>query len=79
LITSAKIIGAGISYFVENCKWGTRIEQANNKRTSRLITFNGKTQTLALWARDLGLPITTLWNRFNLGWSTERAFTDELH
>lgn len=63
-------------YAPENCRWATRIEQNNNTRTNRMLSFNGKTQTMAQWARELGIQKTTLHARFNLyGWSVERALT----
>ena len=37
-------------YEPSNCKWNTNSNQARNRRTSHLLTFNGKTQCLAAWA-----------------------------
>lgn len=47
------------------------------KRTKeRLITFNGKTQSMSAWEKELGLPRSTLDNRLNkLNWSIEKALT----
>lgn len=36
-----------------NVKWATSWEQARNKRTSRLLTANGRTQCLKDWAAEL--------------------------
>jgi hypothetical protein len=41
----------------------------------RLITFNGKTQSLAAWAREVGIKYVTLKKRLNDGWPTEVALT----
>lgn len=57
-----------------NCKWGTRIEQTNNSRKNRIITYKNKVNTLAQWCRELGLPYKTIFRRLDLGWTTEIAF-----
>lgn len=40
----------------------------------RMITFNGKTQTIADWVRELGIPRSALVKRLNSGWPLEKAF-----
>lgn len=63
-------------YTPENCRWTTRLENANNKRNNRRIEWREETRTLAEWARHLGIRASTLWDRLDkLGWSVERAFT----
>lgn len=63
------------NYCKENCIWATQDVQSNNKRTCVNITFNNKTQTLAQWAKELGIHKSTLRSRlFDLGWSIEEAF-----
>jgi len=63
-------------YSTANCRWATRQEQANNRRSNDLITYNGITQTAAEWTRQCGIPQSTLWaRRYRLGWSIERALT----
>lgn len=64
-------------YAPENCRWATRAEQARNRRTNRSITFNGKTQTVEDWAKELGIHERTITSRIDkLGWSESRALTD---
>jgi len=42
-------------YEPSNCRWATAAEQARNNRNARKITFNGKTQVLTDWAKEIGL------------------------
>ncbi len=62
-------------YSPENCRWATKEEQANNKRNNRWITANGKTQTLAQWARDLGCNPSNILYRIKSGMTDEQAVT----
>ncbi len=64
-------------YTPENCKWATSIEQSNNRRSSVFLTFAGKTQTIAQWAREIGLTTSALWLRLNqYHWPLEKALTE---
>lgn len=58
-----------------NCRWETFGQQANNRRSSRVITFDGKTMTLTEWANAIGIIQTSLSKRLASGWSVERALT----
>ena len=58
-----------------NCRWSTVVEQANNTRTNRNITYNNETLTLSQWRKRLGFKRGVLEYRLNKGWSVERAFT----
>lgn len=63
-------------YSPENCQWETPIEQASNKRTSRLVTAFGKTQTLAKWAKESGLYQGTISVRLDYhGYTPEEALS----
>lgn len=58
-----------------NCRWASRLEQAQNKRNSRKLTLNGKTQTLAAWARQLGCTPGAITARLAAGLSETEALT----
>lgn len=73
--TLERIDGA-LDYTPDNTKWATWIEQANNTRKNRYITFNGETHTMAEWARITGLSYYVLRARITRGWSIERALTE---
>ncbi|MFA7132724.1 MAG: hypothetical protein WC108_05435 [Bacteroidales bacterium] len=62
-------------YFKENCRWATPKEQSNNMKTNHLITYDGKTQSLALWADEIGIKYSCLFARVSRGWSLDRAFS----
>jgi hypothetical protein len=63
-------------YNKENCRWATKREQANNKRTSRLLTLNGTAHTLAEWSRITKLTRAAIAARLDrAGWSVERTLT----
>lgn len=51
------------NYAPENCRFATASEQMQNVRYNRNITFQGRTQSLSMWAREIGVPIPTLWRR----------------
>lgn len=58
------------NYTKNNCEWQPRLIQANNKSTTHFITHDGKTMSLADWARESCVPYTVLISRINkLKWS----------
>lgn len=43
--------------------------------TEPVYTHDGKTQTLARWAREYGMGYGTLWCRLRAGWTFQEALT----
>ena len=63
-----------LGYSKSNCRWASRMTQAQNTRQTRLLSFEGKTQSMSAWSREKRIPISTLCSRLNRsGWSVERA------
>jgi hypothetical protein len=61
------------NYTPKNCVWSDRDTQNNNKRNSLKMTYQGKTQTCAQWAREIGIKYKTLRMRVVRGHSAEEA------
>jgi hypothetical protein len=70
-------INNDLGYFPENCRWATKLEQSQNTRKARMLTFNGETLCLREWARRLGITHATLASRINKGWEPEKIFSSE--
>jgi len=66
------------NYEPGNCRWVTYKINRNNQRTNRLVTVDGRTQTIAQWADERKLNYRTLNNRINRGWSAEDAITQDV-
>lgn len=68
-------IDSARGYEPGNCRWATAEQQSANRPTFvRSITYDGKTQTLSAWAREIGLSRKSLEGRL-ASWSVEAALT----
>jgi hypothetical protein len=65
-------------YCPENCRWETKVNQQNNRRSNRFLTHNGETMTVAQWERKLGVKKCILVSRLHRGWSVEKTLTHNL-
>lgn len=61
------------NYCKKNCRWATSKEQAQNRRSNRIITFRGESKCLSAWAEKTGIAQFTILNRIYSGWSVRRA------
>jgi hypothetical protein len=63
-------------YSPSNCKISTMMEQLQNTRRTKRISFKGKTLTLREWEEETGIKKDALYSRiFKLKWSIKKALT----
>lgn len=62
-------------YFPDNCRWATHQEQQQNRRDNRLLTYGGRTQCIAEWAREIGGSRMVIHHRLRRGWTLERVLS----
>jgi hypothetical protein len=68
------------NYSPQNCKWATKIEQANNKRNNHVINIDGEEKTISEWARIYGINCDTIERRINAyGWDEQIAVKTPVH
>lgn len=56
------------NYEPSNCRWSTFEEQGFNKRNNHLITINGVTKPLGMWAKESGLNEGIIRGRIKMNW-----------
>ena len=65
--TSIDRINGAAGYGPDNCRWATASQQNSNRRTARMLTINGATETLTGWARRAGISDTAMLYRVRKG------------
>lgn len=60
-------------YSSQNCRWATKLEQVNNMKSNRLLTYKNKTMTVAETSRYYELNYDRFRLRIQRGWTTKRA------
>lgn len=61
------------NYCKENCRWATRLEQANNTSRNVYCEFDGEIKSLSDWCRELNLSYSKMRRHIRKGLSFEDA------
>lgn len=62
-------------YCPKNVKWGTRQEQAWNRRSTKWFTYKGEILPLSEICRRLNVPYDRIRARLKMGWHIEKALS----
>lgn len=65
-------------YEPNNWRWATAKEQLRNTRVNKILFFNGCNKSVSEWAETLGIKPCTIFNRLELGWSVEKALSENV-
>lgn len=62
-------------YSKENCRWATRAEQTWNREATVMIEVDGYCKPATVWAKEFGIPTTTVLRRYKKGVRGHELFT----
>jgi hypothetical protein len=65
-------------YSKENCRWATQKTQQNNRENNRVLTINGVSKPLTVWAEEAGISYRIVRQRIDRDhWTPERALSEK--
>lgn len=67
------------NYEPSNCRWATKSEQSRNRRSNRLLTFNGVEKLLVEWSEITKISEACITKRLSYGWTVEEALTRKVN